>query len=183
VCRSIRLTNFGIESFELAPAGITASCAISTGIMSGAHGVIKPDPQIYQMLEDDCGIPPDRLIFADDRAENIARHNRAAGAGICSTGRKAGPTGWWRKDLLTQGGGSMTIPMIGFQEGEALLDWIGLTEALAAGPPPAPGRDRGHLPLSRKGHAFVRAAWIDGLGGGQDRDRLSRQPRAAACRR
>lgn len=58
----------------------------------------------------------------------------------------------------------MTIPFISFDEGEALLDWVGLTEALA----------RGHdLPKAEIGDTFLyrdpdtllsRAAWIDGLG-------------------
>jgi 2-haloacid dehalogenase len=34
-------------------------------------GVIKPDPRIYQMVEDDCGMPPQSLLFTDDRADNI----------------------------------------------------------------------------------------------------------------
>ena len=56
------------------------------------------------------------------------------------------------------------IPMIPFEAGEALLDWIGLTDALA----------EGHkLPKAEIGDTFLyrgqdtllsRAAWIDGLG-------------------
>lgn len=58
----------------------------------------------------------------------------------------------------------MTVPMIPFAEGEALLDWVGLTEALA----------KGHtLPKAEIGDTFLyrgkdtllsRAAWIDGMG-------------------
>lgn len=40
--------------------------------VSGRMGVMKPDPRIYKMVEDDCAIPTDRLLFTDDRAENIA---------------------------------------------------------------------------------------------------------------
>jgi 2-haloacid dehalogenase len=40
--------------------------------VSGRMGVTKPDPRIYAMVEDDCGIAPDRLLFTDDKAENIA---------------------------------------------------------------------------------------------------------------
>ncbi|WP_282128890.1 ornithine cyclodeaminase family protein [Roseobacter litoralis] len=57
-----------------------------------------------------------------------------------------------------------TIPIIPFSEGEAVLDWIGLTDALAAG----------HLlPKAEIADTFLyrdpdtllnRAAWIDGLG-------------------
>ncbi|MEO9684253.1 MAG: ornithine cyclodeaminase [Tateyamaria sp.] len=58
----------------------------------------------------------------------------------------------------------MNIPFIPFAEGEALLDWIGLTDALAAGH---------HLPKAEIGDTFLyrdsdtllsRAAWINGLG-------------------
>jgi 2-haloacid dehalogenase len=34
-------------------------------------GVVKPDPQIYAMVEADSGVAPERLLFADDKAENI----------------------------------------------------------------------------------------------------------------
>jgi 2-haloacid dehalogenase len=34
--------------------------------------VIKPDPTIYQMVEDDCGLATGALLFADDRSDNIA---------------------------------------------------------------------------------------------------------------
>jgi ornithine cyclodeaminase len=56
------------------------------------------------------------------------------------------------------------IPIIPFAEGEALLDWIGLTDALAAGH---------NLPRAEIGDTFLyrgpdtllnRSAWIDGLG-------------------
>ena len=40
--------------------------------VSGRMGVIKPDPRIYEMVEADCGLSGDRLLFADDKPENIA---------------------------------------------------------------------------------------------------------------
>ena len=33
--------------------------------------MIKPDPKIYEILEQDCGIEPSKLLFTDDRADNI----------------------------------------------------------------------------------------------------------------
>ena len=56
------------------------------------------------------------------------------------------------------------IPNIPFDEGEALLDWIGLTQALA---------DGHSLPKAQIADSFLyrgmdtllnRAAWIDGMG-------------------
>ena len=58
----------------------------------------------------------------------------------------------------------MNVPFIPFAEGEALLDWVGLTDALAAGH---------QLPKAEIGDTFLyrdpdtllsRAAWIDGMG-------------------
>ena len=66
------LTNFGIGSFEFASGHYPFLRDFDRHYVSGHMGVIKPDPRIYQMVEDDCGIPPDRLIFVDDRADNIA---------------------------------------------------------------------------------------------------------------
>ena len=40
--------------------------------VSGRMGVIKPDPRIYEMVEADCGMAPQALLFADDKADNIA---------------------------------------------------------------------------------------------------------------
>lgn len=53
-------------------------------------GVIKPDPKIYQMVEDDCGVAPGALLFTDDRPDNIA----AAEARGWQTHLFTGPDGW-----------------------------------------------------------------------------------------
>ena len=66
------LTNFGQHSFEEAVPKMDFLSEFDRSYVSGRMGVIKPDPRIYQMVEDDCGIAPDRLIFTDDKAENIA---------------------------------------------------------------------------------------------------------------
>lgn len=57
-----------------------------------------------------------------------------------------------------------TIPIIPFTEGEALLDWIGLTDALAAGHD-LPRAEIGDTFLYRDPDTLLnRSAWIDGLG-------------------
>jgi 2-haloacid dehalogenase len=53
-------------------------------------GVTKPDPRIYEMVEEDSGIAPERLLFTDDRAENIA----AARARGWQAHLFDGPAGW-----------------------------------------------------------------------------------------
>ncbi len=56
------------------------------------------------------------------------------------------------------------IPVIPFDAGEALLDWIGLTEAMAAGHD-LPKAEIGDTFLYRNPDTLLsRAAWIDGLG-------------------
>lgn len=56
------------------------------------------------------------------------------------------------------------VPFISFAEGEALLDWIGLTDALAAGHA-LPRAEIGDTFLYRDPDTLLsRAAWIDGLG-------------------
>ncbi len=58
----------------------------------------------------------------------------------------------------------MTIPFIPFAEGEAVLDWIGLTDALAAGHD-LPKAEIGDTFLYRDPDTLLsRAAWISGMG-------------------
>ena len=66
------LTNFGQHSYAEAVPKMDFLGEFDREYVSGRMGVIKPDPRIYEMVEADCGIAPDRLIFADDRSENIA---------------------------------------------------------------------------------------------------------------
>ena len=65
------LTNFGRYSWEEALTKIDFLYDFDRVYVSGMMGVTKPDPRIYEMVEQDCGIAPDRLLFTDDRADNI----------------------------------------------------------------------------------------------------------------
>ena len=66
------LTNFGKHSFEEAVPKLDFLNEFDRQYVSGRMGVIKPDPRIYAMVEADCGIAPQGLLFVDDKAENIA---------------------------------------------------------------------------------------------------------------
>ena len=66
------LTNFGRYSFEEALPKLDFLAEFDRHYVSGVMGVIKPDPRIYAMVEQDCGLAPQALLFADDKAENIA---------------------------------------------------------------------------------------------------------------
>ncbi|MGE4325878.1 MAG: HAD family hydrolase [Pseudodonghicola sp.] len=84
------LTNFGIQSFDYAATHYPFLLEFDRPYISGHMGVIKPDPQIYQMVEDDCGVAAGALLFTDDRPDNIA----AAEARGWQTHLFTGPDGW-----------------------------------------------------------------------------------------
>ncbi|OSP56782.1 HAD family phosphatase [Pseudoruegeria sp. SK021] len=92
------LSNFGIESFEYAETKYDFLGEFDRRYVSGHMGVIKPDPEIYEIVELDTGIKPAGLLFTDDRMDNI----RVAEGRGWATHLFEGPEGWARK-LVEQG--------------------------------------------------------------------------------
>lgn len=84
------LTNFGDDSFAYAQTQYDFLNAFDRAYVSGRMGVVKPDPRIYAMVEADCGLPPERLLFTDDKTENLD----AAAARGWQVHRFEGPEGW-----------------------------------------------------------------------------------------
>lgn len=84
------LTNFGIQTFEIAEPVYPFLGEFDRRYISGHMGVIKPDHSIYEMVEADCGVSPEVLLFADDRIDNI---NVATARGW-QTHLFEGPQGW-----------------------------------------------------------------------------------------
>jgi len=84
------LTNFGIQTFEVAEPVYPFLGDFDRRYISGHMGVIKPETQIYEMVEADCGFDPATLLFADDRADNI----QAAADRGWQTHLFDGPQGW-----------------------------------------------------------------------------------------
>jgi 2-haloacid dehalogenase len=66
------LSNFGVGSFARATGFYPWLEEFDRSYISGHLRVMKPDPRIYEIVEADCGIAPEALLFADDKAENIA---------------------------------------------------------------------------------------------------------------
>nr|WP_194308424.1 HAD-IA family hydrolase [Gemmobacter straminiformis] len=97
------LTNFGRDTFEHALPLMDFLRDFDRLYVSGRMGVIKPDPRIYAMVETDCGIAPGRLLFTDDRADNIT----AAARRGWRTHQFESWQGWARRlvaeGLLTEG--------------------------------------------------------------------------------
>ncbi|SEQ15878.1 HAD family hydrolase [Thalassovita taeanensis] len=86
----LALSNFGIETFEIARRHYPFLEEFDQKFISGHMGLIKPDPAIYEALEQASGFAPDTLLFTDDRSENIA----AAGARGWYTHLFEGAQGW-----------------------------------------------------------------------------------------
>lgn len=84
------LTNFGIQSYDLAATHYAFLHEFDRDFISGHMRVTKPAAQIYEMLEETSGLSGDQLIFADDRTDNIA----AAKARGWKTHLFEGPQGW-----------------------------------------------------------------------------------------
>lgn len=84
------LTNFGIQTYDLAAQHYDFLNQFDRDYISGHMRNVKPEPTIYQMLEDDCGVAPGTLLFTDDRPENIA----TAQARGWQTHLFEGPQGW-----------------------------------------------------------------------------------------
>ncbi|MBC6407905.1 MAG: HAD-IA family hydrolase [Rhodobacteraceae bacterium] len=92
------LTNFGVQTFALAEAEYEFLNEFDRRYISGHMRMAKPAANIYAEVEADSGIAPDRLIFADDRTDNIA----AAAAREWQTHLFEHPQGW--ADRLVQEG-------------------------------------------------------------------------------
>lgn len=65
------LSNFGVDSFAYAQTKYPVLSEFDRFYISGHMKCTKPSAQIYQLVEEDCGIEPASLLFADDRTDNI----------------------------------------------------------------------------------------------------------------
>ncbi|MCP1170109.1 HAD family hydrolase [Limimaricola litoreus] len=66
------LSNFGVETFEIARAHYPVFSEFDALFVSGHLRMAKPDAPIYERLERETGVAPERLLFTDDRKDNIA---------------------------------------------------------------------------------------------------------------
>ncbi|MEM8659109.1 MAG: HAD family phosphatase [Pseudomonadota bacterium] len=65
------LSNFGIQSFAYAETKYPMLAEFDERFISGHMAVIKPEVEIYQMVEEALGLTGADLFFTDDRADNI----------------------------------------------------------------------------------------------------------------
>lgn len=84
------LTNFGIGTWEIALPAYPFLSRFDRAFVTGHMGVAKPDPAIFAMVEDQTGLPPEALLFTDDRADNVATADSRGWRCHLFTG----PSGW-----------------------------------------------------------------------------------------
>ncbi|MGY6634556.1 MAG: HAD-IA family hydrolase [Alkalilacustris sp.] len=92
------LSNFGRETFAIAEASHGFLRLFDRRFLSGELGTLKPEPAIYAALEAATGLAGPALLFADDRADNIA----AAAARGWRTHHFTEPAGWTAR-LVAEG--------------------------------------------------------------------------------
>ncbi len=92
------LTNFGVQNFDFATTVYPFLNEFDRHYVSGRMRAVKPHIPIYQMVEEDCGLPPETLLFTDDRMENI----ETAQSRGWQTHHFDGPQGW-AKRLVAEG--------------------------------------------------------------------------------
>ncbi|TMV59101.1 HAD family phosphatase, partial [Thioclava sp. BHET1] len=90
------LSNFGVATFEIAEREYPFLTEFDRRYVSGHLREIKPEPEIYAILERDSGLAGAELLFTDDRADNIA----AAEARGWRTHLFEHPAGWAARLVL-----------------------------------------------------------------------------------
>ncbi len=65
------LTNMSVEAWPGVRAMSTVFTHLQTVVVSGAEGLIKPDPAIYALTCERTGLAPHQILFIDDSAANI----------------------------------------------------------------------------------------------------------------
>jgi 2-haloacid dehalogenase len=76
--RLFALTNFSTDTFAIARERHAFLGWFEDIVMSGEHGIVKPDPRIYRLAIERCRLDAARTVFVDDSPANVAA-GRAAG--------------------------------------------------------------------------------------------------------
>jgi 2-haloacid dehalogenase len=83
------LSNFSAETYPLARHRFEFIGLLRQVVISGAVKASKPDPRIYQILLDGCGIDPQRAVFVDDVTANVETARRLGLHGVLFAGAAA----------------------------------------------------------------------------------------------
>ncbi|OGA16959.1 MAG: hypothetical protein A3G25_15725 [Betaproteobacteria bacterium RIFCSPLOWO2_12_FULL_63_13] len=69
--RLYALTNFSRETWPMAKARFDFLSWFEDTIVSGEHGIVKPDPRIFELAISRCRLDPARTVFIDDALANV----------------------------------------------------------------------------------------------------------------
>jgi len=74
--RLYALTNFSRETWPIAMARFDFLSWFEDAIVSGEHGIVKPDPRIFELAISRCRLEPPRTVFIDDTPANVEAARR-----------------------------------------------------------------------------------------------------------
>lgn len=83
--RLLGLSNWSAETFHHAPQVAPAIGELEDVVVSGREGLIKPDPQIFELLSRRFDLDPERTVFVDDLQKNIDAAERLGFIGLLFT--------------------------------------------------------------------------------------------------
>ena len=70
--RLLALTNWSAETFPIARERFASFGYFEAIVVSGEHGLAKPDPELFRLLLDRHAVDPLRAAYVDDRDDNVA---------------------------------------------------------------------------------------------------------------
>lgn len=70
--RLLALTNWSAETYPIGQARFPFLAWFEAVIVSGEERIVKPDPAIFRILAERHGLTPERTVFIDDLAANVA---------------------------------------------------------------------------------------------------------------
>ena len=79
------LTNWSMETFPEAREHFGILQMIDRYVVSGAEGLVKPDPRLFQVLLDRYSLKAEECIFVDDNPDNVAAARKMGMRGIVFT--------------------------------------------------------------------------------------------------
>jgi len=83
--RLLALTNWSAETFPVARERFPSFARFDAIVVSGEHGLAKPDPALYRVLVDRHGLAFERSAYVDDRPENVAVATELGMTGVVFT--------------------------------------------------------------------------------------------------
>jgi 2-haloacid dehalogenase len=98
--RLLGLTNWSAETFPQARGRFASLSHFEAIVVSGEHGIAKPDPALFQLLLDLHEVDPTRAAYVDDRADNVEAAMALGLTGLVFTDAAALRTDLGRLGLL-----------------------------------------------------------------------------------